>query len=1168
LNINLSKENEYGPLNTFLNKGSVTCQGASGSEKAYILAQAYQKQNRPYLVITPSRKETELFIQDLHFFSRDKSIPVCSFPSYNMMPYKSVSYHNEISSSRIGLLYSLISDVKNPVVVTDVAGIMQKLIPSKILNEFAELIMVQEETDMDLFISKLISGGYTRVSLVEETGDFSVRGGIVDVYPPSFEDPVRLEFFGDTVDSIRYFSPVTQRKKGSADEIIILPCKEAILEKKNLTDVVTRLRKKISDLGLPVTTGRDIIDRIKTDGIYSGIESLLSLIYPSLETLFDYMPDNTVFAFSNRQSCDLKAQVLLEKVLKDYDYAKKEKKLVVEPEMLYLDWTAVVTEIKSKRSLSFRQLDLSGKETKQDNQVWHIDIKDNLELKSSLLNYNKTENLLLPLAEWIEENRKNKRLTLIVCRSDSQLDRIYQLMLPYGIDAARIEQLPVINRFKGRVCLCTGNISSGFTWQDEFLSLVTDEEIFRGKKKRKIQRKESVKSTLLNLSELKDGDIVVHEDFGLGRYGGLTKLEFGGLTNDFALITYRDEDKLYLPVERLSVIQKYLGIDGYSPILDKMGGVTWEKAKEKAKKAVEKIAGELLKLYAERKVVKGHSFSQSDRYFQDFEAAFPYEETPDQLAAIEHVLSDMEKNTPMDRLVCGDVGYGKTEVALRASFKAVSDSKQVAILVPTTVLAEQHLKTFRERYKNYPVEIAGLSRFRSRKEQTEIVNKISEGTIDIVIGTHRIFQSDVKFRELGLVVIDEEQRFGVKHKERLKKMRSTVDVLTLTATPIPRTLHLSMMGLRDICIITTPPEQRQPIVSYLSEYDDNIVKDGIQKELSRNGQMFFVHNNVKTIWKMADKLQKLVPEMKVGVAHGQLSEKELEKAMFQFIDKEIDLLVCTTIIESGLDIPAANTMFINRADRFGLAQIYQLRGRIGRGDEQAYAYLFIPEESLLGKDALKRLKVLMEHSDLGSGFQIAMSDLQIRGGGSVLGASQSGHIAAVGYDMFLKLMDNAISELKGESVQEKLEPEININVSAFLPEHYIQDIDQRLTVYRRLAKMRKLSEIGDLREELVDRYGKIPEEGIAMLFKIVLKIMSVNAGVKKLDLTDDYVSFQFSEVHMKTPLGLIEVVSGNKNNSRLTNDNILKVRLTGGLPHAKMNQTKNILKEITRCVNS
>ncbi len=718
-----------------------------------------------------------------------------------------------------------------------------------------------------------------------------------------------------------------------------------------------------------------------------------------------------------------------------------------------------------------------------------------------------------------------RRVVLCIVSQEAQAKRLSSLLAPYGIAPTLCESFTRLKGLAFGVYYIIDGLSTGFVLPGENLALVTENEIF-GKKRirRQKNRHRDLKTEFITPEELKNGDIVVHMEHGVGRYEGLCNLNIAGISQDFILIEYLDDDKLYLPVDRIEMIGKYIGVDGYNPVLDKIGSKAWLNSKAKAKAEVEKMAGDLLDLYARRKVNNGFAFSLPDNYYNDFEASFPYEETRDQLKAIDDVHLDMESKTPMDRLVCGDVGYGKTEVAIRAAFKAVNDGKQVAIVVPTTILAEQHLLTFKERFANYPVHIECLSRFRSRKEQLQILKRMEAGLVDIVIGTHRLLQKDVAFKSLGLLVLDEEQRFGVKHKEILKKKRSTVDVLALTATPIPRTLHLSLTGMRDISVITTPPANRQPIVSYISKYEDTIIKDAVERELARKGQTFFIHNNIKSIFKIADHIQTLVPHAKVGVAHGRLSESELEKVMFQFVNLEINVLVCTTIVESGLDIPSANTMIINKAERFGLAQIYQLRGRIGRGDNQAYAYLFISDESKLSKDAQKRLSALMEYKDLGSGFQIAMKDLQIRGAGTALGASQSGHIAAVGYDMFLKLLDQAVHDLKGEDSIDPLDPEINASMSSGFPDQYIESVEQRLTLYRRLSRLTQISDISDMKNELLDRYGKLPKEAENMLLKIMLRIFAIKAGVKRLDITPTSLTLTFSPAHLKIPLESVDTI--------------------------------------------
>ena len=724
-----------------------------------------------------------------------------------------------------------------------------------------------------------------------------------------------------------------------------------------------------------------------------------------------------------------------------------------------------------------------------------------------------------------------------------------------------------IARDSNQPVLIQGGISRGFSWPEINFAFITDEEIFGTRYRRRKTVGPSAVSDLLNIEDLKQSDLVVHDEHGIGRYEGLAKLTIERSVNDYLLIVYRDGDRLYLPVERMNLVHKYMGTEGVKPVLDKMGGITWEKVKKSVKRSTEQIAGELLKLYAARKVQQGHAFGVADTYFQDFEDGFPYEETPDQATAIEAVLNDMRQPTPMDRLVCGDVGYGKTEVALRAAFLAVSEARQVAVLVPTTVLAEQHYETFNQRFKKYPVKVAALSRFRPPKEQRDIVQGLKDGTIDIVIGTHRLLQKDVEFNRLGLLVLDEEQRFGVRHKEKIKRLRENVDALTLTATPIPRTLHLSLMGIRDISMIATPPEQRRPITTYIAEFEDALVADAVRKELRRNGQIFFIHNRIRGLDALARRIQKAVPEVRLAIAHGQMDEDQLESAMLDFTHKRVDMLVCTTIVESGLDVASANTIFINRADLFGLAQIYQLRGRVGRSDEQAYAYLFIPSEAALSKTAQKRLKVLMEYSDLGSGFQIAMSDLKIRGGGTILGASQSGHIASVGYDMFLKLMESSMAELKGETVVEELEPEINLPLAAFLPEQYVEDIDQRLSIYRRLSRMTDVKSVSELKAEMEDRFGKLPVQGNNLLLKIMLKVLAVRAGCKRLDLNDNLVQLQFSGSHQQYPQGIIDMAGQSKDVYQFTPDQILKARLVPGTSNMLVSQIKNMLIEIAGRVN-
>ena len=1147
----------------------VICTGLAGSEKAYLVNRLYMKHKAPVVVITPSTKEAETYLDDLEFFAQRPRPPLIYFPPYNITPFKYLSYHNETAAKRIRSLYQLIVGDVPPMVVTTMSALMQRILPKQELCDYAELIMAQEGIDRDRLMDKLISSGYERSSMVEEPGDFSIRGGILDIFSPLYSDPIRIELFGDIVESIRFFSAVTQRTIKNIREAVILPARETILKSDRLTQVINRIRKQSSRLNIPVTRARDLIHRIKKEGVFPGIESLIPLIYPNLDSFFDYISKDALFILDEPGELENIADLTLKKASERFDAAQKESRLYVEPERLYLTWQETEALFEQKNTISIKKLPVS-KEPMSERPLlkqFHYSVKDNMDI-SLELERRRGKDLFSPLENWINHQRLSGFDTLVVCHTPTQAKRLLSLLIPYGVQLKGIERFADIRQSKGQASVCLGRISKGFVWPAESLAIITEDEIFGSKHRPKIKPEQHIRTQLFAFEDLKKGDLVVHIDHGIGQYGGLVELTLNGSSNDFLLIVYKDDDKLYLPVDRMGMIQKYMGVDGIEPILDKMGGKSWERVKERVKRSTEKIAGELLKLYAERKISKGHAFRELDVDFKNFEMGFPYEETQDQFGAIEDVYNDMKAQISMDRLVCGDVGYGKTEVALRASLMAVNDGKQVALLVPTTVLAEQHFTTFSERFQRYPINIACLSRFRSLKAQRNIINDLKTGKTDIVIGTHRLIQKDVMFKDLGLLILDEEQRFGVKHKEKLKKIRRSVDVLALTATPIPRTLHMSLMGVRDISIISTPPEHRKSIITYICEFDDAVISDAIQKELGRKGQIFFVHNNIRSIRKMAGHLQELVPDVRLDVAHGRLNEEELEVVMLRFMNKEIDMLVCTTIIESGLDIPSANTILINRADRFGLAQIYQLRGRVGRLDEQAYAYLFIPKESSLGKDAKKRLKVLMEHSDLGSGFQIAMSDLKIRGGGTILGASQSGHIAAVGYDMFLKLMENSMAELKGEKVQEGLEPEININMPASIPEFYIADIDQRLSVYRRLAKMTELKEIADFKEELVDRFGDLNTESENLLLKIMLRVLAIKAGVNRVDLKGWQLSLSFSQAHQKNPSGIIDMVLSERDRYGITPDHILKVKLKKGDISFLLSQTKNILIEIMQRVNS
>ena len=1123
------------------------------------------------IVIAADARQAETLGRDLRFFLKDTSIPILNFPPYNILPYKILAYHNETAARRMKVLHTLLDAPRAPIVVTTIGALLKRVIPKSEVRDYAELLLIGEDVDREQLIDKLIDGGYTHSHIVEEPGDFSVRGGILDLFCPLYEAPLRVEFFGDTIESLRFFSADTQRRLADVEEAVVSPAREAIVSTDRLPEITSRLRLQASDQQLPKHEVRRLINSIKEEKRFPGIESLLPLIYPEMDTLLDYLPQTSLIVEIEPAYLERKADEILQKARQQYEVACQEKKLCINPSGLFLTWEEASILKNQYRRLCVRELPIKTGDSTNLSERPSLDFKvQDIDSQAWLMREAEFRNRPAPfrkLADWMLNLISQRMTVYLVGHSANHIDRMLGVLEPYGIPFERATEISVSTDPINKVFIIEGYLSGGFNWASSGIVFLTDADIFGVRRSRTNKRRPPSGKPAISFGDLQQGDLVVHAEHGIGQYDGLTKLDLNRTENDFLTVIYRGGDRLYLPVDRMGMIQKYMGVEGVTPVLDKMGGKSWEKVKAKVKRSAERIAGELLKLYASRKVRTGITYQSVHEYMAEFEGGFPFDETPDQLKAIEDVRQDMASDTPMDRLICGDVGYGKTEVAMRAAFIAVFNGKQVAVLVPTTVLAEQHFDTFRQRFKRFGVKVARLSRFRSRSEQKNVLEKLAAGEIDIVVGTHRLLQKDINFKDLGLFVLDEEQRFGVRHKEKLKKLRQVVDVLTLTATPIPRTLHLSLSGIRDISIISTPPEYRRSIITYVSEYSDGLVKEAIQREIDRGGQVYFVHNHIASIYRVADKIRSLVPDARQGVAHGQMNEDDLEKVMMAFHQRELDLLVTTTIIESGLDIPSANTIIVNRADRFGLSQMYQLRGRVGRSEEQAYAFLFIPHESRLTSQARKRLKVLMEHSDLGSGFQIAMNDLKIRGGGTILGASQSGHIAAVGYDMFLQLMEETIAELKGEPVVQPLDPEINVPFSAYIPETCIPDLDQRLAMYRRLARIEKPSDLAEIKAEMEDRFGSLPKVARNLLTKILLKALAVKAGVKRLDLSNGGVTLMFSEIHQQSPSGIVELIGQHPKRFQLTPDHTLTVRIAKTGAGSTVAEVKKILQEITHHVN-
>ncbi len=1143
--------------------------GGSSSSWAWLLCRMAKTEKRPFLVLAPDRQRAAILYDELRFFA-DRNRPVLFFPAYNVLPYKPLGYHRQTVATRIDTLYHMTDRGGASIVVASMEAAIQRILPRKQLAQFAEIIMEDEEIDRDGLVVKLLEGGYHRTVLVEEPGDLSIRGGIIDLFPPGFDHPVRIELFGEMVESIRRFSAATQRSQETLAELIILPASEAIVSRKDRDAILTRLRLRAAEQDLAVTQIRQWVEQIKMTGGHDLLEPLLSIVYSQTDTLFDYLPSNAGVVTVDPAMGQRTHDEFTTLIGQNYAAALADGQLCVEPETLYLNGTAFQRSQEPFGSVKIKPLVVEsfGKTEAPEAVKMTLTTHDTTQLKLRLAE-RKAQRPLTYLAQWIEQQLSQGVTTVLVCQSDRQRQRLLGMLTEYGMSAEKLDNPAALSPGKGRLLLAIGSVSNGFVWPEAGLAVVPDHEIFARKAVRPGDQKPARRrEATLVLEELQIGSLVVHEDHGIGRYQGLVKLAVERAIGDYLLLEYKDADRLYLPVDRMDQVQKYMGLDDDDPLLDKMGGKSWERVKQKVKRSAEKIAGDLLKIYATRKVQTGIRFSDPGPGFETFVQDFMHAETTDQQKAIADVQKDMADAKPMDRLICGDVGYGKTEVALRAAYIAASHGKQVAVVVPTTVLAEQHYATFSERLEKTPFTVGCLSRFRSKRHQKKTLERLQSGGLDIVVGTHRLFSKDVVFRDLGLVVLDEEQRFGVRHKEKLKKMRATVDVLALTATPIPRTLHLSLTGIRDISIIATPPELRRPIITYISEFQDSIIQDAVARELERDGQVYFVHNHVATIGKIKMHLQKLFPNATIDVAHGQMDEKQLEDAMYRFGNGEVDILVCTTIIESGIDVANANTMLINHADRFGLTQMYQLRGRVGRSAAQAYAYLFIPKESTLTRDAQKRLKVLMEHSDLGSGFQVAMNDLKIRGGGTILGANQSGHVAAVGYDMFLKLMREAVAEYKGEPLKTPLEPEINLPLDAFIPEDYVPDIDQRLAIYRRLSQMESPSAIGEIKAELIDRFGPLPSEMKHLFVKMLFRVYSLAVGILKMDLADQRLVLKFSPQHVPNPSLLSQWVARQIKAADVTRNWLITFPMASKQLAGQLRATKNILKEIFGHVTS
>jgi transcription-repair coupling factor (superfamily II helicase) len=1003
--------------------------GLTGAARALAVAELLQTPPRPALVLVPAVTDAHRWTQDLKFFGA----PALEFPEAEPRLWRG-GRHREADAERALVCRRLAAGAPVVVVATPAALDAEVRAPADFAAQTLRLA-VGDSLDRELLLEAFERGGYERADTVVEVGQWSLRGGIVDVFSPSHASPARIEFFGDEIESIRLFDPTSQRSSERLDELLVLPLAQNGEAPGRLLDYLPA--------GAPVVVD---VPRV-------------------LDMVTDAAPERGPL----RAGLGGRPLVELALVAETSSAAAGPTPGAVE---LALDTHAVP-------QFGGRFNRLQGE-----------------------------------LERWRAEGFRVR----LVAADEHQAEHLRQILREHGLESLPAAQL----EGDEPLAVLVGECSAGFAIPALGVIVLSEADVFGARRRSLRQPKYQRGAALTAFTDLQIGDIVVHEDHGLGRYLGLRTMTIGDREGDFLLLEYAEANRLYLPVERLDLISKYLGANVGAARLDRLGGASWQRVKEAVRAALRQMAEELLKLYAQRAVAAGHAFSPDTPWQREFEAAFRFEETPDQLRAIEDVKRDMESDRPMDRLVAGDVGYGKTEVALRAAFKAVADGTQVAVLVPTTVLAQQHWATFADRFSAFPARVELLSRFRSPKEQKAVVEGLGMGTVDVVIGTHRLLSKDVAFKNLGLLIVDEEHRFGVAHKERMKRLRASVDVLALTATPIPRTLYMSLSGVRDMSVIETPPLDRLPVETFVRRFSKAVIKDALARELERGGQVFFVHNRVQSLPSVARFVQELVPDARVIAAHGQMKERELEAAMVRFVTGQADVLVSTAIVESGLDIPASNTLVVNRADRFGLAQLYQLRGRVGRERQQAYAYLLVPADGRVDEPAQRRLRALQELTELGSGFKLALRDLEIRGAGNLLGAEQHGHIAAVGYDLYSKLLAEAVRELRGEPTAAAVEPVISVAVEGFLPDDYVPEVNQRLALYKRLASAATDAEVAELRAELLDRFGPPPEHAERLLDVVRLRVAARALGVEKLEAGDGAALLTFSP---DTPLDSRRMVS-------------------------------------------
>jgi len=1102
-----------------------------GSSDALGLAQLACKK-APLVVIAANALEAQRLVEEIPFFSPDLNIHL--LPDWETLPYDHFSPHQDLVSERLATLHHIRTQAFD-IAVVPMTTALYPLPPVSYMAAYTFFLKKGGNLDLDAFREQMTLAGYTHVQQVLSPGEYCIRGGLIDLFAMGSVLPFRIDLFDDEIETISTFDVDTQRTLYPVQEIRLLPAREFPLDENGQKNFRQRFRDRFEGDPSKSRIYKDISKGIAP----SGIEYYLPLFFEQTATLFDYLPPNTTLCLHHD----------VEEAIASFtsDTASRYKLLRGDPQHPLLETHELFLNAEQfyLKAKEFTRVDVLSNGTEGDSHTTCM--------TASLPDIAVNRRADIPTQAFQKFLSDYSGRVLLLADSLGRREIMAEYLQSYELDPTPCADYAEFLSSKKKFMLTVATVSNGFSLTDKNIAVVTESELYASQSRGRVSRatkKSNVEGMLRDLSELKVGDPVVHEQHGIARYQGLVNLDLGEGENEFLLLIYAGEDKLYVPVSQLHVISRYSGGAPETAPLHKLGSGTWDKAKRRAMKQVRDAAAELLNLYAQRAVRKGHAFDLNYHDYEAFSAGFGFEETPDQAAAIEATILDLQSKKPMDRLICGDVGFGKTEVALRAAFVAVMDGKQVAILAPTTLLVEQHFQSFSDRFADFPVRISEISRFRSAKESSQALQEMADGKIDIIIGTHKLIQKDVKFHNLGLVIIDEEHRFGVQQKERLKALRAEVDVLTLTATPIPRTLAMSLEGLRDFSVIATAPQRRLSIKTFVSGYSQGVIREAVLRELKRGGQIYFLHNEVATIQNMEEKLTSLLPEARIRVAHGQMGERELETVMRDFTHQRFNVLLCSTIIETGIDVPTANTIIMNRADRFGLAQLHQLRGRVGRSHHQAYAYLLVDSMDGLSAQAKKRLEAIQAMEQLGSGFYLAMHDLEIRGAGEVLGESQSGEMQEIGFSLYNDMLSTAIASLRQGKEPDMAHPlgvttEINLHTAALLPDDYCGDIHQRLVIYKRLANCNSLEELEEMQMELIDRFNLLPAPTEALFDCHRLRILAKPLGISKIDASSEAIAIQFVPEPPIDPMKIITMIQ-SKRHIKMSGQDKLRIELQYG----------------------